>query len=179
MIVGFAVIAGTVLITATPQAGATPATLSGPCTASGSLNKGGFTVDATESRVVTVPETDDVTWKGALQAPGGEQAYSGKIELELPPPLPKWKIDSWSGTSDSSENNGVKHYDVASFAPRGVEMRLTGEHTQGSVSCSGVVKIKIEGGAFDSPGAPIALVGTAVTGVVLVLSGMAKRETVA
>ena len=56
------------------------------------------------------------------------------------------------GIKALKEHEGVKHYDVH-WAPRGVEMRVTGNHTQGGITCAGVVKIKIARGAFSSPGA--------------------------
>jgi hypothetical protein len=127
--------------------------------------------------VVTVPEKDDVKWTGSITAPG-EQTYSGKIELELPPPLPSWTIDSWSGTTDSQSNGDTKHYDVPSYTPRGVEMTVKGHHSQG-VNCSGEVKVKIAGGAFDSPGTPVSLGATVIAGALLVFAGVAKKGAAA
>jgi len=146
----------------------------GGCTGSGQFQKGNFTVTAAEEGVVNVPLTDDVTWEGALPAaPAGETPYSGKIEVELPPPFAPLKIDDWSGTSDSPGNTGVKHYDLPSAVPRGVEFEVTGSHTQGAVSCSGFVKVKVDGGKL-GPLTIASLVGTLGTGALFALAGRAK-----
>ena len=146
----------------------------GGCTGSGEFKKGNITVSAAEEGVVTVPLADDVSWQGALpSAPSGETAYSGKIEVELPPPLPALKIDSWSGTSDSASNNGVKHYNLPSAVPRGVEFEVTGSHTQGAVKCSGFVKVKVAGGKF-GPMTIGSLAGTLLTGGLFALAGRPK-----
>jgi hypothetical protein len=141
--------------------GASPAAaeISGPCKGSGTFTKIG-TVDGNTSETVEVPIKDSVDWQGSIEAPAGEQPYSGKIEVELPPPFPAVKIDDWSGTTDSSGNNGTKKYDIPSWVPRNVELEVSGNHTQGSVSCSGSVKIKLEGGVFDSVAAPVSVVAT-------------------
>jgi hypothetical protein len=146
----------------------------GGCTGSGDFDKGNFTVSAAEEGVVTVPLKDDVSWQGALPAPpSGDTAYSGKIEVELPPPFGSLEIDSWSGTSDSPGNSGVKHYDLPSAVPRGVEFEVTGSHTQGAVSCSGFVKVKVAGGKF-GPLTIGSLVGTVLTGGLFALAGRPK-----
>ncbi len=89
---------GFVFLSAAPAG----AHVDGGCTGSGTFEKGNFTATAAEEGVVNVPLADNVQWEGALPSPpAGETAYSGKIEVELPPPFPALKIDSWSGTSDS------------------------------------------------------------------------------
>jgi hypothetical protein len=178
VVVGFSVVAGAVLMTGVPPAGSAPSTVIGPCQASGTFEKGGITVDANETGVVTIPAEDTVNWTGSITGANGDVAYTGKIQLELPPPLPKINLYTWSGTTDSAQNSSDKHYDVG-FAPRGVEMKAVGSHNQGDVSCGGVVKIKLKGGAFDSPGTAVSLVGTLITGAVFVMAGIAKKGATA
>jgi hypothetical protein len=129
---------------------------------------------AADAGVDVVPLEDDVHWAGAINVPKPESAYSGHIEVQLPFPLPSLRIDSWSGSSDSTGNSGDKHYKLPSSVPRGVEFEVTGAHSQGGVNCTGTVKVKVAGGAFDSPAAPASLIGTVVTGGVLALAGRAK-----
>jgi hypothetical protein len=142
----------------------------GPCNGSGQFVNEGLNVRASESGVVEVPEKDTVNWEGALGASTDEVPYSGKIEVELPPPFAALSIDDWSGTTDSVQNNGTKKYDIPSFVPKGVELDVVGEHTQGSIKCKGHVTIKLAGSTF-GPVSIVSLVGTAATGVGLVLAG--------
>lgn len=145
----------------------------GACTGSGTFKNGGFTVTQAETGVVEVPEKDEVTWQGALPAkPAAPEAYSGKIEVALPPPFAPLKIDSWSGTSDSQGNDGVKKYDLPGYVPKNVELEVRGQHT-GSTTCKGHVKIKVKGSSV-GPVSLASLAATALTGLGLVLAGRPK-----
>jgi hypothetical protein len=156
------------------DAGPASAHVDGGCTGSGDFEKGAFTGNAAEEGTINVPLADTVHWQGAL--PGAlpaETPYSGKIEVELPPPFSPLKIDSWSGTSDSTGNSGVKKYDLPSAVPRGVEFEVKGSHTQGAFNCSGQVKLVVQGGKF-GPVTIASLVGTALTGALFVFAGRPK-----
>jgi hypothetical protein len=164
--------------------GASPAAakIDGPCTGSGDFqggtkDAGPFTVDGDTSDVVEVPLKDTVHWQGAIDA-SGERDYSGSIEVDLPWPLGAATIDTWDGTTEETSNQDEKSYDLPSAVPRGVEFEVTGHHSEdGKVVCSGTVKVKVEGGAFDSPIAPVALGGTVISGVGLALAGLSKIAT--
>jgi hypothetical protein len=155
------------------SANAAPATVSGPCDGSGTFEKGGFTTTAAETGVVEIPRTDDVDWKGTITGVSGEQAYAGHIDVELPPPFGSLKIDTWGGRTDSTGNSGTKHYDIPGAVPANVEFSVQGAHTQGSVKCSGSVKLKIKGSALN-PFSIGSLVGTVLTGAGLAVAGRAK-----
>jgi len=134
------------------------------CDGTGSFREGGFVVDARDvgSNVVEIPRSDTVDWQGSVTAPPGD--YSGSISVDLPPPFGTVGIDSWSGSSQSTLNSGAKEYDLPSIVPAGVEFRVVGSHTDANGFCNGFVNLKIKGGAFDSPLAPVSLVGTVATG---------------
>lgn len=134
------------------------------CQASGSFLDGGFTVDAAAigDELVTVPRSDTVSWQGSVAAPPGE--YSGSISVELPPPFGSIEIDSWRGNSATTSNSGVDEYDLPSLVPAGVEFKVVGTHADANGTCSGYVRLQVEGGAFDSPLTAISLVGTAASG---------------
>ena len=164
--------------------GAAPAAaeIDGPCTGSGDFedgtkDAGPFTVDGDTSDVVEVPLKDTVHWQGAIDA-SGERDFSGSIEVDLPWPLGAATIDTWDGSTEETGNDGDKSYDLPSAIPRGVEFEVSGQHSEdGSVVCSGTVKVKVEGGAFDSPVAPVALGGTVISGIGLALAGLSKVAT--
>jgi hypothetical protein len=154
-------------------ADATPGVVKGPCDGTGTFQKGGFTKTAAETGVVEIERSDDVAWQGSISGPSGELPYTGKIEVELPPPFGTLSIDSWSGTTDATSNSGTKHYDIPGAVPANVEFRVKGSHTQGSFKCTGSVKLKIKGSAL-TPYSVGSLVGTAATGAGLVVAGRAK-----
>lgn len=161
-----------------PSASAAPGEVSGNgnCEGTADFQESGHHYTAADAGVDEIPLKDTVKWAGQIDTPSSapDWGYSGHIQLELPPPLPAITIDDWSGTTDATGNSGTKKYDLPSFVPRGVELEVTGSHTQADLSCSGVVKVKIAGSALDSPAAPAAVVGTVVTGGVLALAGRAK-----
>jgi hypothetical protein len=155
------------------DAGTSSATVSPACQGTGAFEKSGLTYTAADSGVDEIPRTDDVDWEGSITGPTGEQPYSGKIEVELPPPFGALSIDSWSGTTDATSNSGTKHYDIPGAVPGGVEFSVKGSHTQGGTTCTGSVKVKIKGGSVNAFSLG-SLVGTALTGAGLVLAGRAK-----
>ena len=160
---------GIVLVGAASQANADIPGTDG-CEGSGVWVEDGLQVRAeTDGGVYTIPRSDEVIWEGSVAGPPGE--YSGGISVDLPPPFGKVEVDSWSGDSQSTSNSGTHEYDFPSLVPAGVEFTVSGEHFDENGGCSGSITIKIDGGPFDSPIAPISLGGTAVfallTGLVL------------
>ena len=157
-----------VLVDAAPSG----ATVSPECSGNGKFTNKGVTYHASDAGVDQIKRVDDVIWDGTITGvPGGQQAYSGKIQVELPPPFGKVSVDSWGGTTDSTGNNGTKHYDIPGFVPANVEFKVSGNHTQGGISCTGSVKVKIEGSGF-GPFSIATLVLTLLFGAGMVLSGL-------
>ena len=131
----------------------------------------GLTIVAeTDGGPYTIPRSDTVAWEGSVtNAPG---AYSGSVWVDLPPPFGKVEVDSWSGDSQTTSNSGTHEYDFPSLVPAGVEFTVSGEHFDENGGCSGSIALKIDGGPFDSPIAPISLGGTAVFAL---LTGLALK----
>lgn len=146
-------------------AGATAASadVTGPCEGSGTFRSSGRTYDARDDRIV-VPDADDVSWRGSIDAPGTEErSHQGRIELQLPPPLPSVVIADWGSDATAAvRDDGVYDYELPAFVPRGVTLHLTGEHIDTAGTCTGSLEVEIEGGPLDAP-APLvgSLVGTA------------------
>lgn len=151
-------------------AGPAGAELTGPCTGRGTFASDGRVVDAATADKVVVPPEDTVAYVGTISGASGERSHSGHIDLELPPPLPAIEIESW-GTDSTTETSdaGNQTYDLPSFVPRGVELELTGEHVDTAGTCTGSVRVEIDGGPLDSPAAPIA----AVAGTLGAAAGLA------
>jgi hypothetical protein len=165
--------------------GAAPAAaeIDGPCSGSGAFEKGTkadgpFTVtaeDVAPGEVIEVPIKDTVHWQGSIDGVSGDREFSGFVEVDLPWPLGSATIDTWGGSTDKTGNEGDKSYNLPKAIPRGVEFEVTGEHSEdGTVVCSGTVKVKVEGGPFDSPLAPVGIGGTVVSGVGLAVAGLSK-----
>jgi hypothetical protein len=141
------------------------------CIGTGDFEKSGHHYTAADSGVDVVPRVDDVHWAGEIVIPATESAYSGHIEVELPPPFGKVTIDTWQGSSDSTKNSGVKHYDVPGFVPANVEFEVSGAHSQGGITCTGSVKVKIDGSSF-GPFSIVTLALTLAFGAGLILAGL-------
>ena len=135
------------------------------CNGSGTWRSGTVPpVDAQQigDQLVKIPRSDTVDWKGSVKKPPG--GYSGEVSIDLPWPFRGWQIDSWKGNSKNPGTSGAKKYNLPSWVPAGAEFKVTGSHTDENGTCSGYVKLEIDGGPFDSPAAPISLVATVATG---------------
>ena len=84
--------------------------------------------------------------------------------MELPPPFGSVEVDSWGGDSQTTSNSGTRNYELPSLVPAGVEFEAVGTHTDENGTCSGYVRLEIDGGPFDSPVAPVSLALTAASG---------------
>jgi len=173
ILVGCAVLGAALMFIPMPAASAAPGNVSGPCSGTGDFVKSGHHYTAADSGVDTIPRTDDVKWAGQISGPTGELAYAGHIELQLPPPFGSLSIDSWSGKTDATSNSGTKHYDIPGAVPAHVEFEVKGVHAQGSFSCSGSVKLKIDGSSVNAFSIG-SLIGTGLTGAGLAFAGRAK-----
>ena len=132
----------------------------------------------TSSDVTTVPLSDTVSWEGSLVGvpAGTAREISGFVKVDMPWPIPDITIDDWGGTSTRVANQDVKDFSLPSFTPRGVELRVYGEHREaGAVFCSGSTKIKVDGGVFSSPFAPISIALMLASIALLAFTGMAVR----
>lgn len=139
------------------------AELDGPCTGRGTFASDREVVDAATTEKVVVAPEDTVSYEGTITATEGEErSHRGRIDLELPPPLPPVEIADWGSDSTTEVSDaGTYDYDLPSFVPRGVELELTGEHDDTAGTCTGSVTVEIDGGPFDAPVAPIiSIIGT-------------------
>ncbi|MDO8362833.1 MAG: hypothetical protein Q7V88_08045 [Actinomycetota bacterium] len=153
------------------------AELSGACQASGTWRTAGISVDAAAigTEVVTIPRSDTVDWQGSVSGPPG--VHHGSIWVELPPPFGSVEIDSWGGQGVTTSNSGAEEYDLPKIVPAGVEFQVVGEHVDANGTCSGSVRLRVSGGAFDSPLVYVSLLGTVGTGAgaALMLRPMFRR----
>jgi len=144
---------------------ATPAdaALTGPCVATGTLKQTGVEYNSRTVNKVVIPRTGDVLWKGAV--PGaGRRPISGHVQLKLPWPIPAYDLGTWGKSSDTHANSGKYHYDLPSVLA-GIDMPVSGSHTEPGIRCAGVVVVRLKGGGISNP----AVIGAFA---VLVISGI-------
>ncbi len=116
--------------------------------------------------VVTVRRSDTVDWQASVDAPPGD--YEGSVWVDLPPPLGRVEIDSWSGSSETMSNTGTEEYDLPKAVPAGVQFTVSGEHRDDQGTCTGTVTLAIDGSPWSSPVTWAGLGATAAAGVGLV-----------
>lgn len=174
---GALALAGGVLLAGTPPAAADLAEPAGACVATGTWDAGGFTVVSTEADpadVIEIPRADELTWTGQVIGPdpGSPRPIAGSVSLQLPPPLGRITVDDWSGTTTNVGASGTQSYDLPGLVPAGLVFTLHAEHQEnGQMFCSGTARLRIAGGAFDSPLVWVGLVGTALSAGLLTLVG--------
>ena len=140
----------------------------GPCMANAQLSNG-VTVDpydpSLEGVVYEIPTSGTAEYQGSVQGASPPRPISGKVSVAGPPGFGDitiddrwiWSDDDATGTSDA----GQVSWDLPSVLPRGVELEVNGEHQEnGVVTCEGTIKVKLEGGFFDSPMGFVAVGGT-------------------
>jgi hypothetical protein len=170
---------GVLLIAGTVPAGADIITPPGACVGSATWQSTGKTETSTDHNpddVITVPAKDTVQWSGnqkgfAPNQAGPARPVSGEVKIEMP--LGEITVDSWDGTSTKYGNSDTKSYDIPSVL-KGIKVKLSGEHREnGSVTCSGSIYLKVDGGGIASPLGIAAIVGLVITGFLLFLAGKA------
>lgn len=157
-----------------PLLAASPADakLSGPCEASGVLE--GVEHNPKTEDDIDIPAEGDVAWQGSV--PGGddagkgpERAIKGEVKVKLPGGIGEATIDSWNKPSSTYSNSGDYHYELPSII-EGIPIPLTGFHEEAGVRCDGSVTLTVGDGGFGNPATIPALVLTAISATLLIVS---------
>jgi hypothetical protein len=161
---------GLVLLAAgTAAAEATdPPNATGGCSAF-AIVEGGERIDPYESSgVYEIPLAGTAEYEG--QVGDGEdrpeRAFDGEVVIKTPPLLPDVELTdewTWDGPGTGAFAKGDVTWDLPAGLPRGVPFKVEGYHQDDPERCEGYVRVTIEGGLFDSPVAPAALGGTALS----------------
>lgn len=168
--------AGVLLVPASPAA-AELVDPPGSCVGTGAWQDGGFSVDssvANPADVIEIPRADAVSWTGRVNGPqeGEPRSIAGSVSLKLPPPLGFVTFRSWEGTGVTVTSAGTETYDLPDQVPAGVVFQFHGEHQEGgAVFCRGTAQLRIAGGPFDTVWVWVALAGTVLMGLLLLLTG--------
>lgn len=144
-----------------------PPNATGDCSADATLSNG-VTVDPyASSGVYEIPLSGSASYTGQVGdgSERSERSFSGQVVVLTPPGFPDIELTdawTWSGTGTGQSDSGTVTWDLPSVLPRGVPFTVEGFHQDEGTRCEGSVNVKVEGGLFDSPLAPISLGGTAL-----------------
>lgn len=145
------------------------AELTGPCSASGVID--GTTYDPKTGDEFDIPAEGDVEWQGSV--PGADEEasrpISGEVKVKLPGGIGEATIDTWNSDSETYANSGTYHYELPSVL-EGIEIPITGFHEEPGVRCDGSVTVTVGDGGFGNPASIPALVLTALSAAMLVVS---------
>ncbi|MEQ8716972.1 MAG: hypothetical protein RIE08_05115 [Acidimicrobiales bacterium] len=155
-----------------------PANATGRCTASADLSNG-VRVDPYESGgVYELPISGSATYEGTTPYSGPERRIEGFVKIKTPPGIPDISFDDrwvWDDDATDSSDRGTVTWDFPSAIPRNVEMTVVGQHVDADgIRCNGTIKIRFEGGFFDTFVGWVAVGGTAVSATGVAFSAVSK-----
>jgi len=168
---------GTVLFVGAAPAGAV--TVSGPCSGTATINGKQYTTankdDASLAHPMPLPKTGTVTYEGTTG--GVTKPEHGHLSVVLGPG--EVTIYSWksSNTGNKTTDTGTKSLTSASKKLPGIAgiYELKGYHySNGALYCSGSGYIKFTDSPLSTPLGIVAVAGTVVTGLGLLVAGLGK-----
>ncbi len=175
-----------VLVLAFPSAAAAqgePPNATGPCRASATLSNGVVVNPYESSGVYEMPLSGSASYSGAVTADvTTPRAISGEVRIITPPGIPDITLtDEWvwdDPEADGISSDGDVSWNLPKSLPRGVEMLVDGFHSEPGVLCEGSVIVKLEGGFLDSPVSYVAIGGTVVGAIGLLLAMFSSGASV-
>lgn len=130
------------------------------------------TVRESTSGTIEIPRSADVSYLGRISLPeGDDMAHSGRLRVELPPPLPSITAREWEGVTDETSDEGTTAYDLGDAVPSGVAMTVDVLHTQAGETCRAVYRVEVAGGPDVL--AALSFLLTGASGALLVVAGRA------
>lgn len=158
--------------------GVAHANLNGPCTGSGVVTgegeSAGTTYNAKTVDKATIPRAGTVAWEGSNGTQSSKERLAvGEVQVGFPPPIGKITVGEWGKDgkkSSKSGNSDVYEYDLPSVLA-GIDIPVSGSHSEPGIKCSGSVVITIDG---TSPLAIASVVFTVVSVAGLYLSIKAR-----
>ena len=157
------------------------AELNGPCEAEATISapEGGEYENlhpTAKTGIYTVPIAGSAAYAGSISVnpPPEGRTVSGRVGIVLPMgnafTLKSWSDPDATKTADS----GTVSWDLPAATPRGIEMTVSGTHTD-MESCSGAITVRLEGGLTDSATGLASLAVTAVAGLGVLMASTGKR----
>jgi hypothetical protein len=168
---------GTVLFIGASPAGAV--TVNGPCSGTATINGKQYTTankdDASLSHPMTLPKTGTVTYEGTTGAV--TKPEHGHLSVVVGPA--EVSIYSWrsSNTGNKTTDTGTKSLTSASKKLPGIAgiYELKGYHyNNGALYCSGSGYIKFTDSPLTTPLGIVAVAGTAVAALVVLIAALGK-----
>jgi hypothetical protein len=139
--------------------GPLPAAFEGPCQVRAVVRPGEVTIDPTRSAgVYRLPASGSVTYEAVLAgtADPGRRRLTGRVTLDLPPPLPDATLARWDEPGGRLDTSGVRTYALPRrWAPTGLTLRIGAEHREPGLRCAGELGVRVAGSAAGSLLRPI------------------------
>ncbi len=146
--------------------GSVASDLDGPCTVQATLSSGGTINPSASGGVYTVPHSGSASYIASVGVSGEDRVIDGAVSVSTPPGIPSINIhDPWDGEADENSDTDMVDWDIPSWVPGGITLTVSGYHNDEGASCSGSIKVKLDGNITDSPLGIISLVMTVLTGL--------------
>ena len=181
-LIGLAMLLAAVAWTETARAqtasdGSVASDLTGPCTVQATIPGVGTVDPSASGGVYTVPHSGSASYDATIAVSGEDRTINGAVEVVTPPLIPSFDLrDPWSDDSaDENADSDTVTWDIPSWVPGGITMTVSGFHNDEGASCSGSIKVKLEGGITDSPLGIASLVLTVLAGLGLLGAAVPVR----
>jgi hypothetical protein len=170
--------AGTIALVVLVFPDTAAAKLDGDCEASGTVvgdgESAGTNYNAKTTDKATIPRAGTVAWEGTNGTTSTKKRLAvGEVQVGFPPPIGKITVGDWGKDgkeSSKSGNSDVYEYDLPSVLA-GIDIPVSGSHTEPGINCSGNVVVTIDG---TSPLAIASVVFTVIAVAGLYLSIQAR-----
>jgi hypothetical protein len=125
--------------------------------------------------VYTAPHSGSASYTGSISVPAEPRAFSGSVWVKMPPGVPSITIKTWG--DDDGENvsdSGTVTWDIPSVVPGGLTVTVSGVHNDAGATCTGSIKVKLDGSITDSPVGLATIALTILSGIGLLWSAIPK-----
>ena len=149
---------------------------SGPCEVSATLDSGGAVNPKTSGGVYTVNHKGSASYMGSIAQPTVPRAHSGSVKVSTPPFIPSINLKSPWGEDDAvtTSDSGTVSWDIPSWVPGGIEVTVSGSHSDGTLVCKGSVVVKLDGSITSGALGIGSIILTALAGLAMLWTWVPK-----
>ena len=143
-----------------------------------SLSNGAVVDPVASGGVYTVPHKGSADYTGSIAQPTVPRAHSGSVKVSTPPLIPSINLkDPWSeDDAETVSDSGNVTWDIPSWVPGGVEIVVSGSHSDGGLVCKGSIKVKLDGNITSGAVGWVAIAGTVLTALGLAWSWIPRPQ---
>ena len=161
----------------TASDGAVEPDLTGPCSVQATIPGVGTIDPSASGGVYTVPHSGSADYIASIAVSGEDRSIDGAVTVSTPPGIPSIDLrDPWQDdAADENSDTDTVEWDIPSWVPGGITLTVSGFHNDEGVSCTGSIKVKLDGGLFDSPLGVAVVVLTVIAGLSLLGAAVPVR----